>query len=71
MTDGLIFLLTKMKSYYGDEYASSFDESIENYQRIRSDYAKDAYYEAHPVARLFCPKTYKRLIKKQLKNICK
>ena len=68
MVDRLINLLEKMKPMYDGKYASAFDESIANYQRIRADYAKEAYYEAHPVARFFRPKTYKRMIKRQLRN---
>ena len=71
MTDKLIFLLDNMKPLYGDEYAAVFDESIANYQRIRANCAKEAYYEAHPLARLLRPKTYKRMIKKWLKRIIK
>lgn len=68
MTNGLIDLLGKMKPMYDGKYASAFDESIENYQRMRAVYAKEAYYETHPVARFFRPKTYKRMIKKWIRN---
>ena len=71
MVDRLIDLLNKMKPLYGDEYAAAFDESIDNYQRLRAGYAKEAYYEAHPLARLLRPKTYKRMIKKWLRRIIK
>ena len=67
MVDRLINLLGKMKPMYDGKYASAFDESIDNYQRLRAGYAKEAYYEAHPVARFFRPKTHKRKIKKWLK----
>lgn len=69
MIDRLIDLLEKMKLYYGDEYAPAFDKSIRNYQTIRDDYEKEAYFEQHPIARFFRPKTYKRMIKKKLRSI--
>lgn len=68
MVDRLIDLLNKMKSFYNGEYASAFDDSIKNYQRIREEYAREAFYENHPIARLFRPKTYIRLIKKRLRR---
>lgn len=68
MVDKLINLLEKVKPYYGEEYATAFEESIINYQKMRSEYAKETYYEQHPLARLFRPKTYKRIIKKRLRN---
>lgn len=68
MVDKLIDLLEKMKVHYGGEHAVAFDESIRNYQEIRANYAKEAYYEQHPVARAFRPKTYKRMIKKKLRK---
>lgn len=68
MTDKLIFLLNNMKPLYGDKYAAAFDESIMNYQRDRANYEREAYYESHPLARLLRPKTYKRIIKKWLRN---
>lgn len=68
MVDKLLYLLEKMKDYYNGEYASAFDESIKNYQGIRANYAKEAYYEQHPIARAFRPKTYKRMIKKRLRK---
>lgn len=71
MVDRLINLLERMKPMYDDGYASAFDESIENYQRMRAVYAKEAYYETHPVASFFRPKTYKRMIKKWLRRIIK
>ena len=69
MVDKLIFLLSKAKPLFEDKYASVFDESIKNYQEIRSNYAKEAYYEQHPLARFFRPKTYKRMIKKWLRKV--
>lgn len=71
MVDRLINLLGKMKPMYDGKYASAFEESIENYQRMRAVYAKEAYYETHPVASFFRPKTYKRMIKKWLRRIIK
>ncbi len=71
MVDRLIDLLKKMKPYYSDEYASAFDKSIRNYQSMRDDYEKEAYFEQHPLARFFRPKTYKRMIKKKLRNTIK
>ena len=68
LVDKLIDLLNKVKPLYGDEYASAFDESIKNYQEIRAAHVKEAFYESHPIARLFRPKTYKRLIKKRLRK---
>lgn len=68
MVDKLIYLLERMKDYYDGEYASTFDESIRNYQAMRANYAKEIYYEQHPIARLFRPKTYKRMIKKRLRK---
>ena len=67
MEERLIDLLNKMKSFYSDGYASVFDESIKNYQKMRADYVREAYYEQHPIVRLFRPKTYKRMIKKWLR----
>lgn len=69
MVEKLICLLEKMKDYYDGEYASTFDESIRNYQAMRTNYAKEIYYEQHPLARVFRPKTYKRLIKKWLRKV--
>lgn len=69
MVDKLIYLLERMKDYYDGEYASTFDESIRNYQAMRANYAKEIYYEQHPLARVFRPKTYKRLIKKWLRKV--
>lgn len=68
MVDRLISLLEKTKPLYEEKYASAFDESIRNYQEIRANYAKEAYYEQHPIARAFRPKTYKRMIKKRLRK---
>ena len=68
MVDRLISLLEKTKPFFDEKYASSFDESIKNYQGIRANYAKEAYYEQHPIARAFRPKTYKRMIKKRLRK---
>ena len=68
MVDRLISLLEKTKPLFDEKYASAFDESIKNYQGIRANYAKEAYYEQHPIARAFRPKTYKRMIKKRLRK---
>lgn len=68
MIDRLIDLLTKMKPYYSEEYASAFDESIRNYQRIRAGYEREAYFESHSLARLFRPKTYKRMLKQGMRR---
>lgn len=67
--DGLIYLLSNMKEYYGGAFADSFDRSIANYEKKKQDCQKELYYEQHPVARAFRMKTYKRAIKKWLKNI--
>lgn len=69
MVDRLIDLLNRMRTYYDEKYASAFDESIENHQKVRANYAKEAYYEQHPLARFFRPKTYKRKIKKWLRKV--
>lgn len=68
MVDRLISLLDKTKPMFDEKYASAFEESIKNYQGIRANYAKEAYYEQHPLARAFRPKTYKRMIKKKLRK---
>ena len=68
MEDRLISLLNKTKPLFDEKYASAFDESIKNYQGIRANDVKEAYYEQHPVARAFRPKTYKRMIKKRLRK---
>ena len=68
MVDRLISLLDKTKPMFDEKYVSAFEESIKNYQEIRANYAKEAYYEQHPVARAFRPKTYKRIIKKWLRK---
>lgn len=68
MVDRLIYLLGKMKPYYGEEYAISFDESIKNYQKMRVDFEREVYYDSHPIARLFRFKSYKRTIKKWLRK---
>lgn len=68
MVDRLISLLEKTKPLFDEKYASAFDESIKNYQGIRANYAKEAYYEQHPIARAFRPKTYKRMIKTRLRK---
>jgi len=69
MYDGLIFLLTNMKEWYGGEYAESFDQSIANYQRMKADYKKELYFEDHPILKAFRPKTYKRLLKDWMRSI--
>lgn len=69
MVDRIIDLLTKMKPSFSDEYASTFDAAINNYLKVKSDYEREAFYESHPLARLFRPKTYKRMIKKQLRKV--
>ena len=69
MADKLIDLLNRTKSLYGAEYAIIFDESIMNYRRMREVFVKEAFYDSHPIARLFRPKTYKRMIKKKLRSI--
>lgn len=69
MVDRIVMLLNKMRPYYGDEYATAFDDSIRNHQAMRANYAKEAYYEQHPLARFFRPKTYKRKIKKWLRKV--
>ena len=69
MADKLIDLLNRTKPLYGSEYAIIFDESIMNYRRMREVFVKEAFYDSHPIARLFRPKTYKRMIKKKLRSI--
>lgn len=71
MVDKLIYLLKNIKPLFGNEYASAFEKSIRNYQSMRDDYEKEAYFEQHPLARFFRPKTYKRMIKKKLRNTIK
>ena len=68
MYDKLIYLLSNMKEYYAGTYADSFDRSIANYQKEKATCEVENYYATHPVARIFRPKTYKRIIKKWLKT---
>ena len=60
--DGLIYLLTNMKKLYGGLYAEAFDKSIANYQRMKTGYLTELYYEKHPFLKAFRLKTYKRII---------
>ena len=69
MYDGLIYLLSKMKEYYSGSYTDSFDSSIANYEQMKQDSLTELYYEQHPLARAFRPKTYKRIIKKWLRRL--
>lgn len=69
MADKLIDLLNRTKSLYGAEYVNIFDESIMNYRRMREVFVKEAFFDSHPIARFFRPKTYKRMIKKKLRSI--
>lgn len=69
MYDRLIYLLSHTKEYYAGVYADSFDRSIANYERMKQDSIKELYYEQHPLARAFRPKTYKRMIKRWLKRL--
>ena len=66
MYDGLIYLMTNMKDWYGGYCADSFDKSIANYEQMKQESLTELYYEQHPFARAFRPKTYKRAIKKWL-----
>lgn len=69
MYDRLIYLLSHTKEYYAGVYADLFDRSIANYERMKQDSIKELYYEQHPLARAFRPKTYKRMIKRWLKRL--
>ena len=69
MYEGIIFLLTHMKEWYGGTYADSFDRSIANYEQQKEDSLIELYYEHHPLARVFRIKTYKRAIRNWLKRM--
>lgn len=68
MMDLLISLLNNMKSYYGGGLNQVFDEAIHNYELQRDGYVREAYFQNHLLARLFRPKTYTRLLKKQIRK---
>lgn len=69
MTERLIDLLNRVKPYYGEDYASTFDEAIKRFGKMRDEYAKEYYYERHPFARAFRLKTHRRWLKKKLRKI--
>ncbi len=69
MYEGLIFLMTQMKEWYEDLCTESFDKAVAGYQKEKAISEKELYYATHPIARAFRPKTYKRAIKRWLRNI--
>ena len=66
MFNGLIFILSRMKEWYGGLSADAFDRSIANYEQLKKMQEKENFYLEHPVLRALRPKTYKRAIKKWL-----
>lgn len=71
MYDGLIYLMTQMKELYRGNGADAFDRAILNYEKLKKESEIELYYAAHPIARAFRLKTYKRAIKRWLKEIVK
>jgi hypothetical protein len=69
MVERLIDLLVRVKPLYGEAYAHSFDEAIDEYRKMRDVYAKEDFYEKHPIARVFRLKTHRRWIKKRLRKL--
>lgn len=69
MFERLISLLNRVRPYYGDEYASYFDEAVTHYSLLKEECVREEYYERHLLLRLLRPKTYKRIIKRWLKRL--
>lgn len=69
MVERLIDLLVRVKPLYGEAYEHTFDEAIEGYRKMCDVYAKEDFYEKHPIARVFRLKTYRRWLKKRLRKL--
>lgn len=66
--DKLIYLLRSVKEMYPENYATVFDESIANYNKMKEDNQKELYYDSHPLLKAFRPKTYRRMIKQWMRR---